>query len=126
LTSLSAVDKYNEAALERLLDLDGEIMELGKGYWAKIQAARVPATPSKPHGIDYALCLFAPDGRRLVCIDNSHAVSVGRPPARKMSTTNDHKHVRNTVLPHEYADPETLMEDFWTEVDRVLKEEGVP
>jgi hypothetical protein len=130
LTTLSAVDKYQlrneQAALRRLLDLDGEIMELGKGYWAKIQAAEVPATSSKPHGIDYSLCLFAPNGQRLVCIDNSHAVPIGRPPARKMSKTNDHRHVRRVIAPYKYVDAETLMADFWKEVDGVLKEEGVP
>jgi hypothetical protein len=130
LTRLSAVDKYlirrEGSALERLLDLDEEIMEVGKGFWVEISAARVRPTPTRPHGIDYSLCLLDPDGTRLVCYDNSHPVCTGRPPSRKKSKTNDHKHDSKSVVPYEYTNAETLMEDFWNDVDRVLKEEGVP
>jgi hypothetical protein len=61
LTTLSVVDKYRlereSSALQRLLDLDGEIMEQGKGFWVEIHAKRVPPSTVKPHGIDYCLCL---------------------------------------------------------------------
>jgi hypothetical protein len=130
LTRLSAVDKYQpqkeDSALGRLLDLHDEIMEVGGGYWVEISAIRVPPTPSKPHGIDYSLCLLDPNGNRLVCYDNSHAVSVGRPPSRRRSTTNDHKHTRHSIKQYEYTDAETLMMDFWKDVEKVLKEEGIP
>jgi hypothetical protein len=129
LTLLSAVDKYKlrneESALWRLLDLDGTIMEQGKGFWVAIHAKRIPPSPAKPHGIDYCLCLLDPNGRRLVCIDNAHPVPVGRPPSRKMSKTNDHLHVRASVAPYPYSDAETLMADFWIQVEKVLKAEGV-
>jgi hypothetical protein len=42
------------------------------------------------------------------------------------SLPNDHKHVRTTVKPYDYEDAEKLLMDSWTDVDRVLKEEGVP
>jgi Family of unknown function (DUF6516) len=129
LTTLSVVDKYRlereSSALQRLLDLDGEIMEQGKGFWVEIHAKRVPPSTVKPHGIDYCLCLLNPSGKRLVCFDNAHPVSVGRPPSRKMSKTNDHQHVRRSVTPYAYTDAETLMGDFWAEVDKVSKAEGV-
>jgi hypothetical protein len=129
LTRLSAVDKYTtqreDSSLHRLLDLDSEIMEVGKGYWVAISAVRVPPTPTKPHGIDYSLCLLDPGGDRLICYDNSHSVSVGSGPSRKRSKTNDHKHERKSVKPYEYTNAETLMEDFWKDVERILKEEGI-
>ena len=94
------------------------------GYSEGLQL--VPPTPDKPHGIDYSLCLLGPDGRRLVCYDNAHPVSVGRGPGKKKSKTSDHKHERTKVKPYDYEDAETLVQDFWTDVERVLKEEGVP
>jgi hypothetical protein len=129
LTSLSAVDKLPaqkvDTTLSRLLDLDDEIMEMGKGYWVKIHAAEVPPTHERPHGVDYSLCLLDPNGDRLVCYDNSHAISVGRPPSRRRSKTNDHKHHRGTIKLYDYISAETLLVDFWNDVERVLKEEGV-
>ena len=118
--------KKEDPSLQRLLDLDGEIMEVGHGFWVELRAKKVPPTPDKPHGIDYSLCLLSPDGRRLVCYDNAHPISVGRGPAKKKSKTGDHKHERTKVVPYDYEDAETLVQDFWTDVERVLKEEGVP
>jgi hypothetical protein len=130
LTRLSVVDKLaargkEDATLSRLLELDDEIMEMGKGYWVEIHAARVSPTPDRPHGVDYSLCLLDPDDNRLVCYDNSHAVSVGRAPSRKKSKTRDHKHEREIVKPYDYVSAEKLLEDFWSDVERVLKKEGV-
>ena len=127
LTSLSAVDKYLEdRSIERLLDLDGEIIEVGGGYWVKISAKRVAPTAAKPHGINYSLCLLAPNGDRRVCYDNAHPVQSGRPPSGRMSQTNDHTHTRGTVTPYSYVSAEQLLIDFWADVERVLKEEGIP
>lgn len=128
LTGLSAVDKYRreDPTLGRLLDLHEEIMEMGRGYWVEISAVRVEPTTSKPQGVDYSLCLLDPQGKRLVCYDNSHPVSVGRPPSRRKSTTNDHRHFRMRVAPYNYVNAEVLLEDFWTDVSNVLKEEGIP
>jgi hypothetical protein len=100
-------------------------MEQGKGFWVEFRAKRVPPSTAKPHGIDYSLCLLDPNGKRLVCIDNAHPVPIGRPPARKTSKTNDHAHLRNSIVPYNYTDAETLVTDFWTQVEKVLKEEGV-
>jgi hypothetical protein len=37
----------------------------------------------------------------------------------------DHKHRLSTVRPYEYKDAATLLADFWTTVDAVLREKGV-
>ena len=34
-----------------LLDLDGSILEMGDGYWAKIDVVRVPPDVGRPGGI---------------------------------------------------------------------------
>ena len=49
-------------ALERLLDLDGFLAEVGGGFWIKIVAQRVPPDVKRPHGIDYSLTLHEPAG----------------------------------------------------------------
>lgn len=115
-----------DASLERLLNLDGEIMEVGGGHWIKIDARRVPVTPSRPHGIKYSLCLFAPDDRRVVCFDNAHPVAVGKRPARKRTIARDHVHKGEQVMPYGYTDAESLLVDFWDAVDAYLKKAGVP
>jgi hypothetical protein len=90
-----------------------------------LRVKRVPVSAAKPHGIDYSLALIGPNDERLVCYDNAHPVSAGRGPGRKKTKAGDHRHVRDRVRSYVYSDPETLMRDFWTDVERVLKEEGV-
>jgi hypothetical protein len=126
LTRLSAVDKCaRDRSIERLLDLDGEIIEVGGGYWVEFQAKRVPQTEAKPHGVDYGLCLVSPNWGRRVCYDNAHPVQSGRAPSGRMSQTNDHRHVEGTVTPYAYKDAEQLLIDFWADVERILKKEGI-
>jgi len=127
LTPLSAVDKYPyDRSIERLLEMDDQIYEVGGGYWVKFEACRVPPTTSKPHGVDYSLCLLGPKDLRHVCYDNAHPVRSGRPPGGKMSLTNDHRHIGAVVEPYNFIDAETLLNDFWTDVEKVLKQEGIP
>lgn len=128
LKDLSSDDKSKAAidrSLERLLDLDGSIFEVGSGYWVEMRAARVPPTSARPHGVTYALCLLDPDGERLVCYDNAHASSEGRAPSRRARATHDHRHVGKRVMPYVYTDAETLLEDFWADVEKALKEAGI-
>ncbi len=46
-----------DPGIETLLDLHGQIIDQGKGYWVKIEAWRVEATHETPHGIRYSLTL---------------------------------------------------------------------
>ena len=70
--------------------------------------------------MDYSLTLHGPDGERLVGFDNAHPV--GR---QHRGESQDHRHRLKTVRPYDYRDAATLLVDFWTEVDAVLKERGV-
>jgi len=43
-----------------------------------------------------------------------------------MSETNDHRHIEGAVEPYAYTDAAQLLIDFWTDVERILKMEGIP
>ncbi len=112
--------------MEYLLDLDGQIMDMGSGHWVKIEARQVPPTPGRPAGVNYSLCLFSPEGERLLCYDNAHAVRDGSGPAAARRIEQDHVHKGERVRPYAYLDADTLLGDFWADVNAILKERGVP
>jgi hypothetical protein len=112
---------------EVLLDLDGQVFVVdSKGqYWVRFSIRRVPSAPDRPHGLSYSLTLHGPDGSRLVGFDNAHAVRESQRPGGKSRGPHDHKHRMGTVRPYRFKDAATLLEDFWAEVDGVLREKGV-
>lgn len=114
--------RMHDPALDTLLDLDGLtlVVDPKGGYWVRFVVTRVPPTPEKPHGLDYSLTLHRPDGERLVGFDNAHPAGM-----QKRGGPQDHRHRIRTIRPYEYSDAATLLADFWTEVDAVLKERGV-
>jgi len=112
---------------DALLDLDGQVFVVDtKGeYWVRFSIIRVAATPERPHGLKYSLTLHGPGGSRLIGFDNAHTVRESRGPGGKSRAPLDHKHRMETVRRYSFKDAAALLEDFWTEVDRVLKEKGV-
>jgi hypothetical protein len=124
---LSADDKmtHEDAGLETLLLLNGEIYDQGNGYWIKIEAWRVEPNKHIPHGVRYALTLHDRRGTRLLGFDNAHAV---KPPkhrrfaGRRLAYDHRHRHARDRGMPYEFTSPDQLLKDFFDEVDRVLKE----
>ena len=85
-----------------------------------IKVTRVAKTPRRPHGLKYSLVLLNTKGERLVCFDNAHAVSGGSGPGKKNSKQFDHIHIGNRVTPYEFKDANTLVMDFWHEVDKLV------
>jgi hypothetical protein len=81
---------------------------------------RVPTSPEKPHGLDYSLTLHGPNGERLVGYDNAHPVA-----GQNRGESQDHRHQLRTVKAYDYRDAATLLGDFRTTVDAVLRERGV-
>lgn len=90
----------------------------------KFIVVRTAVAPQRPHGLSYSLTLHAPDGERLVGFDNAHPVRERRGPGMRRRSANDHRHRRRSIGPYDYKDAATLLEDFWKEVDQVLKERG--
>ena len=117
-----------DPGLDTLLDLHGQTLFVDEaGHWVKFVVIRSEVTPQQPHGLSYSLTLHAPDGIRLIGFDNAHPVRLRRGPGTRGRTERDHRHRLRTVGPYDYQDAATLLEDFWKEVDAVLKErESLP
>lgn len=108
--------------LDPLLDLDGVILVVDpeSGLWVRFVVTRVPETSDKPHGLDYSLTLHDRNGERLVGFDNAHPVR-----GQRRGEPQDHFHKARRVGPYGYTDAATLLNDFWREVDAVLKARGI-
>jgi hypothetical protein len=116
-----------DPGLDTLLDLDGQVLVVDPAgrHWVKFAVRRVAPSAEKPHGLDYSLTLHDDRGQRLVGFDNAHPAGASSGPGRSARKGHDHKHRLGTVRPYGYTDAATLLEDFWSEVDAVLKERGV-
>jgi hypothetical protein len=73
-----------------------------------------------PHGLNYSLTLHGPNGERLAGFDNAHSVK-----DKQSRHAFNHRHRLKTARPYEYKDAATLLADFWTLVDAVLREKGI-
>jgi hypothetical protein len=81
---------------------------------------RVPESPEKPHGLDTRLRCTA----RMA--QGWSASTMPIPVAKqKRGEPQDHRHRLHTIKAYEYRDAATLLGDFWTAVDAVLRERGV-
>ena len=114
-----------DIGLDTLLDLDGSILEQEGGYWIKIEARRIPAADHAQHGIRYSLTLHDKYGTRVLGYDNAHAVK----PPKKFKFAGqrlpyDHRHRTSSDkgVPYAFESAHRLLEDFFAEVDRVIKE----
>ncbi len=113
--------RANDPSFDYLLHLNGQTFFLDERgrYWVKFVVHRVPKTKARPHGVSYSLTLHGASGERLLGFDNAHPVK-GSGDAHA-----DHRHLGPRIQPYAYRDAASLIEDFWSAVDRVLKEGGV-
>jgi hypothetical protein len=120
-------DDASEHGLEFLLAFDGRVHHLEEGYWLKFEIRRVEATKERPHGLSHSLTLHAPDGTRLVGFDNAHGVPARGAPFKAAPQESDHWHRSegDPGCPYVFRDAETLIDDFFDEVERVLGERGI-
>ena len=113
--------------LDYLLGYDGRLHFLASGHFLKFEARRVDPSEQVPHGIGYSLTLHGPDGTRLLGFDNAH--SVPHPGGRYISppAAADHWHrtASDEGRPYSFSTVPQLLDDFFDEVERVLREEGV-
>lgn len=111
-----------------VLDLDGETIEVGNGYWVVMRIKEIEADSGRPHGIQYALTFHAPGGKRLIGYDNAHTPApTQRGPARRSRQPSafDHIHHGDRIKAYHFTTAENLLEDFWHDVETFLNAEGI-
>lgn len=121
------VGEPSDYGLEFLLAFDGRIHHLEEGYWIEFRIKRVKAARERPHGLSYAFTLHTPDGTRLVGFDNAHGVPAAGSRRKRRPAAHDHWHrtEEDPGRPYAFKDAETLIDDFFDEVERVLGERGI-
>lgn len=118
----------DDADVETLLNLNGWTQEVGGGFWLCIKVFRVRADIKRPHGINYSLTMHRPGGSRILGYDNAHYPKIkGGPSARseRIARGFDHRHFRDGVTWYDFRSPVKLLEDFWADVEAIMKQEGV-
>lgn len=117
----------SDHGLEFLLAFNGRIPHLEKGYWLKFDIIRVTATAERRHGLSYSFTLHAPGGTRLVGFDNAHDVPPRGSRFKRRGEATDHWHRTEKDLgrPYLFTDALTLLDEFFDEVERSLRERGV-
>ena len=115
---------HEEPGLTTLLDLQGQILDQGDGYWIKIEAWQVAVTEQIPHGIRYSLTLHEPYGTRILGYDNAHGLRSSKPNGYTGSRhryDHRHRHAKDRGVPYEFTSAYQLLADFFEEVDQVLR-----
>ena len=118
----------NDTGIGILIDLHGVTAEVGGGFWVSMKARVVEKSGGRPHGIQYALTLHRPGNDRIVGYDNAHQLKVGSGPSARSRTralSFDHRHFKGKITVYEFEASMKLLEDFWADVDTILKEEGI-
>lgn len=114
-------------ALEFLLAFDGRRHYYEGGYFAKFEIKRVAPSEERPHGLRYSFTLHDPNGGRLIGFDNAHAVAAPTRFGRRSPATDHwHRTGRDPGRPYEFVSAKRLIDDFFGEIERVLKERGIP
>jgi hypothetical protein len=114
-----------DVGLETLLERDGSVLEQEGGCWIKIEARQVLASEHARHGIRYGLTLHDRLGTRVLGYDNAHAV---KPPKKfkfagqRLPCDHRHRTASDKGVPYAFESAQRLLEDFFAEVDRVIKE----
>jgi len=84
-------------------------IKLPDGSIASVVIWLLPKADSeRPHGFKYRLNYCTPDGVTLVRYDNERG-------------KGDHKHLPNKEEPYKFQDIDTLLSDFWRDVDAILE-----
>lgn len=118
----------SEHTLEFLLGFNGLRHWYQGGYYLKFEVVRVQPSQLKPHGLSYSLTFHAPNGKRLMGFDNAHVVRSWGSRFKKKPVEADHWHrtEKDPGRPYVFKDADTLLEDFFREVYRLLEKHGIP
>ena len=73
-------------------------------------------------------CMRRTDGTRLVGFDNAHGVPARGSRFKVRPEASDHWHRTETDpgRPYAFKDADTLLQDFFREVRRILADRGIP
>jgi hypothetical protein len=115
--------------LELLLSLDGVSFETAGGYIVEFSTSRTAVTTARPHGISYALVFrHKAGGAPLIRFDNAHPVPHRGARFAKRPPGFDHWHRTedDPGRPYEFTTAAQLLDDFWSEVGRIMNEKGIP
>ena len=108
---------------DALLDLNGEVLVIDeRGHVVKFAVRRTDVTEARPHGLSYSLTLHDSSGRRLMGIDNAHAVEHAGGKFVEQPRVYDHLHrgPEDEGSPYKFVSAGKLIVDFWAEVERLL------
>ena len=114
------------AGLDTLLELDGSVFEQDAGFWIKIEAKKVEASPHVPHGIKYSLTLHDRNGTRVLGYDNAHALKPKwkfNHAGRRLTFDHKHRHRTDRGVTYAFSTGYRLLADFFDEVDVILRRE---
>ena len=117
---------HRDESLDTLLDLDGQTLVISdQGHFVKFVVKHNEVTEARPHGLSYALTLHDKAGARLMGFDNAHAVrgAGGRFVGQVRVYDHLHRGRNDPGRPYRFDNPGKLIEDFWAEVDRIMREE---
>jgi hypothetical protein len=110
-----------DRGLNYLLDLDGQIFRMGKGFWVKFDVRQVEPSKQVPHGVRYSATLHNSRNRRVLGFDNAHGYDFGgRNRYRARKVTWDHIHREDRVEQYEFSSAAQLLEDFWREAVQIM------
>jgi len=118
---------HRDVGLATLLDLDGSVLEQEDGFWIKVEVRAVEVSEDIPHGIRYSLTLHDRYGTRVLGYDNAHAVKLPKKfkfAGRRLPYDHQHRTSGDRGVPYFFESPQRLLEDFFAEVDRVIREAG--
>lgn len=96
------------------------VLDPQRGHWGAARGGRGAGVAGEAAWHRQRAHAFGADGERLVGVDNAHPVA-----KQKRGEPQDHRPRLRTITADEYRDVETLLADFWTAVDAVLRERGV-
>src|SRR5437867_3561637 len=116
----------NAAGFAALEDYDGYQFVFESGYYARFEFKRDETRPAA-NPYKYSLTLHAPSGKRLVAFDNAHPIRrpSGKFKRRSVSANHWHRDAVDKGRPYDFRSPELLLEEFFREVERVLRGLGV-
>src|SRR5262245_6999506 len=113
---------------EYFLSLNRQWIGYEKGFWVTFRVRVVEVSPERPHGFEYSLSLHDASDDRVLGFNNAHAVDVASGPARKSKRPVAFDHINRRgrrPVPYLFTTPYKLLADFFAEVDKILKKEGV-